>query len=357
MRFFKGFDYSLLLIVVIIGALSLTSLWSLAPKLFPQQLFFFLIGFVCFFLFAQIDFRLYQNFKWPFYLGSIFFLILTFALGEITRGSIRWLQVGPFTIQSSEIVKPFLLVFFAFLFSGVEIKYSKIFFPVILFLIPFFLIFKQPDLGSSLVLGAAFIGIITALNLPLSLILSAFGFLLVFLPSAWFFLAEYQKKRILTFLNPNLDPLGAGYNLIQAVITVGSGQFFGRGLDKGTQSHLAFLPEFHTDFVFASFVEELGFLGGMILLILYFLLLWRLLKIAQNSRRDYAKIFTLGVFSMILFQVFVNVGMNLGLVPITGITLPFFSYGGSSLLATMIFLGMVENINRLEKRQETIEIR
>ncbi len=357
MRFFRGFDYSLVLIVMVIAALGLTSLWSLAPQLFPQQLLFFLVGFTLFLLFAQVDFRFYQSFKWFFYLGSVFFLILTFILGEITRGSVRWLTLGPFTIQASEIVKPFLLVFFALLFSQTAVKLNKFLLPLILFLPPFFLIFKQPDLGSSLVLGAAFLGTAFALNLPFSWMLFGVGFLAIVPPISWFFLADYQKQRLLTFLNPNLDPLGAGYNLIQAVITVGAGQFLGRGLGKGTQSYLSFLPEYHTDFVFASYTEEMGFLGAVILLILYFLLLWQILKIGQNAKHDFAKIFSVGVFSMLLFQIFVNVGMNLGIIPIAGITLPLFSYGGSSLMATMICLGMVESIARLGKRQETIEIR
>lgn len=356
-NFFKGFDFFLPLSVLIIGALGLTLLWSLAPSLFPQQLLFFLVGFIFFFIFSQIDFRIYQNLRWLIYVGIITLLLLTFLLGEITRGSVRWIQIGQFTFQSSEIIKPFLLVFFAFFFSGSKFQFSKLLFAIFLFLIPVFIVFKQPDLGSALVLLSAFVGVLLALAIPLSFILASVGFWIIFLPLTWRLLAQYQKQRLLTFINPYLDPLGAGYNLIQAMISVGSGELFGRGLGRGTQSQLAFLPERHTDFIFASLSEELGFIGALVLLLLYFLLLWRILRITQNTKQDFAKIFGLGVFTMLLFQIFVNVGMNLGIVPIAGITLPFFSYGGSSILATMICLGMIENIARFQKSQKALEIR
>lgn len=356
-NFFKGFDFIIPLSVAIIGALGLALLWSLAPNLFFQQLIFFLIGFIFFFIFSQIDFRIWQNLRWFIYVGSILFLILTFILGQITRGSIRWIQIGPLTIQASELVKPFLVAFFAFWFSQEKFKISRLVLAFILLFIPAFLIFSQPDLGSTLVLSATFLGILYALDLPILVLWSGIVFFLVFLPSSWFLLADYQRERILSFLNPGADPLGSGYNLIQSVISVGSGELFGRGLGKGTQSHLAFLPERHTDFIFASFTEELGFVGAAMILTLYFILLWRILKIAQNARQDSAKFFVLGIFMMLLFQIFINVGMNLGIVPVTGITLPFLSYGGSSILAIMISLGMVESIARFGKKQGALEIR
>jgi len=356
LKFFKGFDFLILLVVLVIGVLGLSLLWVLAPSFFLNQLIFFIVGLIFLFIFAQIDFRVYQNLSWLLFLGSLAFLLLTFALGQVTRGSVRWIQIGQFTIQASEIVKPFLIVFFAFLFARLPIKPARLVFGIFLFLIPAFLIFKQPDLGSTMVIGVALLGILLA-SLPLLTILMGSLGLVVSLPVIWLLLAEYQKQRIISFLNPNLDPLGSGYNVVQAVISVGSGQFFGRGLGKGTQSQLAFLPERHTDFIFASFTEQLGFFASFVLIVLYLLLLWRILAAAQKAKEVHARLFCLGVFSFLVFQIFVNIGMNMGIVPITGITLPFLSYGGSSILSLMICLGMVEGIARFQKREGTIEIR
>lgn len=356
MKLFKGFDLLIPLTIFIIGVLGLALMWSLTPNLFFQQASFFILGFGFLFIFSQIDFRVYQNFRWFIYIGVIFFLLITFILGEMTRGSIRWIQLGPFTMQPSEIVKPFLLAFFAFWFAERQVKFKGLILGGFLFLLPVLLVFRQPDLGSTLVLIASFLGMLLTLELPLFIILSGLGFLALGLPAAWVFLAEYQKQRIFTFLNPNSDPLGSGYSIIQSVISVGSGEFFGRGLGRGTQSHLDFLPERHTDFIFASFTEELGFAGAILILILYLFLLWRILQIAKRTKSGYAQIFIFGVFAMLLFQIFVNIGMNLGVVPVTGITLPFMSYGGSSILTTMIILGMVESIARSQKSGEAMEI-
>ena len=357
MKFFKGFDLLIPSIVFIIGVLGMALMWSLTPHLFFQQLSFFLLGFVFLFIFSQIDFRIYWNIRWLIYLGVIFFLLLTFILGEITRGSVRWIQLGPFTMQPSEIVKPFLLAFFAFWFADGQVKFKRLIFGSALFLLPALLVFRQPDLGSTLVLIASLLGILLALELPFFIIFSGLGLLILSLPVVWVFLAEYQKQRIFTFLNPNSDPLGSGYSIIQSVISIGSGELFGRGLGRGTQSHLDFLPERHTDFIFASFTEELGFAGAILVILLYLFLLWRIIQIAKRSKPGYAQIFIFGVFAMLLFQIFVNIGMNLGIVPVTGITLPFLSYGGSSILATMILLGMVENIARSQKSSGAMEIR
>lgn len=354
---FKNFDFSIPLIILAIGILGLSLLFSLAPGSVFPQLIFFILGFVLFLIFSQIDFRIYQNLRWFFYGGSLILLFVTFLFGEITRGSVRWIQVGQLTIQTSEMVKPFLITFFAFFFADQPVKLPKLLWGIFLFLIPAFLIFKQPDLGSTLVITAALLGILLASGITFRVIFTGLLGLAAALPVSWFLLVSYQKERILSFFNPYDDPLGSGYNLIQAMISVGSGQVFGRGLGKGTQSQLAFLPERHTDFIFAAFSEELGFVGVLILLSLYFFLLWRILKVAQKANQDFARLFCLGIFIMLLFQIFVNIGMNLGLVPITGITLPFLSYGGSSILAMMICLGMIESIARFQKRQEAIEIK
>ena len=353
----KGFDFLILFIILVVSLLGLSMIWSLELPLFPQQLLFLILSLGIFFLFSRIDFRIFENITTFFYGGSLFLLLITFVLGEVTRGSIRWIQLGFINLQPSEIVKPFLIIFFASYFSKQE-KFTPmtVVNSLILLLIPLFLVFKQPDLGSTLVIFVSFLGIAISSRLPK--IYFALGTLItvVFSPIAWFLMQPYQKERIYSFFNPYADPLGAGYHIIQSIITVGSGGFLGRGLGKGTQSQFAFLPEHHTDFMFASLTEELGFLGASILLLCYFFLLVRILVIAQNSQSSFGKLVCYSVFSLLLFQIFINIGMNMGIMPVTGITLPLVSYGGSSLLATLICLGIVESVARLQKRESTIEI-
>jgi len=220
--------------------------------------------------------------------------------------------------------------------------------------LPIFLIFRQPDLGTTLVILAVWLGMILAQGLELKFLLSLLILSAVGLPFSWLFLKDYQKLRILTFLNPESDPLGAGYNLIQAMIAVGAGGIFGRGLGRGTQSQLAFLPEARTDFIFASLAEELGLFGSLILLLLFLFLSLRILKAAREAPDDFGYYLCAGVFSLLTFQVFVNVGVNIGILPITGITLPLVSQGGSSVLAVMTCLGLVESVARARKKKEEI---
>ena len=224
-------------------------------------------------------------------------------------------------------------------------------------LLPALLIFFQPDLGSSLVLLFSWLGILIGAGFDWRLAVLGGATLLSSPFLFWRFLQDYQQQRILSFLNPTSDPLGAGYNLIQATVAVGSGQFLGRGLGRGTQSHLRFLPERHTDFIFASLAEELGFLGSAVLIFALVVLLWRILVIAQKSRDQFGFLISLGIFSLIFTQTFINIGINLGILPITGITLPLVSYGGSSLLAISICLGIIQNINQHAKKTPIIEIR
>ncbi|MBI3558805.1 rod shape-determining protein RodA, partial [Candidatus Gottesmanbacteria bacterium] len=295
---------------------------------------------ILFFIFSKIDYRIYGSAWRQIYGISLIFLLITLILGLESRGATRWISLFGFRLQFSEILKPFIFSSLALLLA--EKKYFK---AIILAAIPIFLIFKQPDLGSALVYFLGFAAMIFLSEINLSFLLVSGGLIVGLLPLAWHFLAGYQKGRILSFLNPAGDPLGASYNAIQALIAVGSGQLFGWGLGRGSQSQLFFLPEHHTDFVFASLAEELGFLGAGILLLIYFILIMRILKIAQSAE-PLGKFLTVGLGMILLGQVFINVGMNLGVVPVTGITLPLISYGGSSILATMISLGIVENISR-----------
>jgi len=350
-KLFKNFDWVIFVNILILLVFGLMIINSVAPKFFFQQLIYAFLGLFLFFLFSQIDYRIYLKFSWPFYFGSLIILLMTILFGTITRGAVRWLQIGSLTIQPSELVKPFLILFFAWFFSRSDyLDFKKIVVGGLLLIPPVLLIFLQPDLGSSLVVVFLWLGIVLAAGISWRWLIMGIGFLVLFLPLVWQLLKDYQQERIATFLNPFADPLGAGYNLIQATIAVGAGGLFGRGLGKGTQSHLKFLPERHSDFIFASAAEELGFLGALILIFAFLLLLVRILNLAKKSTNRFEYLICIGVFSLFFVQIFINIGMNLGLLPITGINLPFISQGGSSLVATMISFGIIVNIARFTRK-------
>jgi rod shape determining protein RodA len=358
MRRFFNFDWLILILVLAIGLIGLLAVKSIAPTLFLSQLIWFILGLGLFFLFSQINYQVYQRAGWYFYFGSLIFLLVTFIFGQVTRGAVRWIQIGSFNLQPSEIVKPFLILFFASFFGDEQEKSLKRLLQSFGFLIlPVLLIFLQPDLGSSLVVFFIWLGMVLARGIKIKWLFFGGGFLAIFLPLAFRFLKDYQKQRIYTFLNPQGDPLGSGFNVIQSMIAVGSGKIFGRGLGRGTQSHLRFLPEKHTDFIFASLAEEIGFLGVLVLLGLFFFLLWRILILAKNASDQFAHFICIGVFSLLFIQIFINIGMNLGILPITGITLPLISYGGSSLVSTMVALGIISSLNRFKERKDIVEIR
>lgn len=333
-------------------------IWSLETSLFLTQFVFVIIGFFLFYLFSRLDFRIFENITTPLYVLSLFLLIITFLLGEVTRGSVRWLNLGFFNLQPSEAVKPFLIMYFASLLAKEKKwEFRQIIKMIILAAFPLLLIFKQPDLGSTLVLLASFVGIVLSSRIPKIYLFAALIVFFIFTPVGWLMLESYQKDRILSFLNPYSDPLGSGYHIIQSVITVGSGGLWGRGLGMGTQSHLSFLPEHHTDFIFASLTEELGLLGAIMVIACYFFLIWRILMISQKTEFYFGSMIGFGIFSLLLFQVFVNIGMNMGIMPVTGITLPLVSYGGSSFISLMIALGIVESISKSARSETAIEIR
>lgn len=345
-QFFSGFDWTLFSAILVLTIFGLVVNSFLVPNLFYQQIFYVFLGLGLFLLFSRIDFRIWEKLTILLFLGSLIFLLTPLIFGAVTRGALRWIRIGPFTLQPSELVKPFLVIFFASFFSSREkVNLKKVFFGFLLLLVPLFLIFFQPDLGSSLVVFLSWLGILYAAGISPLIIFTGFLAVLGFLPFSWkILLQEYQRQRILSFFSPQADPLGKGYNLIQSTIAVGAGQFFGRGLGRGTQSHLRFLPERHTDFIFASLAEDFGFLGVMLLILTFGFLLWRILGAAQRTENSFASLFCFGVFSLLFGQGFINIGMNLGLLPIAGIPLPLVSYGGSSFISTMISLGIVENI-------------
>jgi rod shape determining protein RodA len=338
----SSIDWWLMLPVLLLIIFGLTVLSSLVPQQFVYQLVFFVISAIVFFIISQIDYQVFQSLHMPLFVGSIIFLITPFIFGFASRGAHRWLQFGAVSVQPSEIIKPLLLTTFALLAAS-EIK-NKLVWLIGAFALPASIVFFQPDLGTTLVIGMAWIVIFVSLLSP-RVVISGILILGLISPLGWNLLKDYQKDRLVTFVNPYHDPLGRGYHVIQSMIAVGSGQLVGRGLGQGTQSQLQFLPEKHTDFVFASIAEDLGFVGAGMVIILLGLIFARMFWIYRECVDFSSRLFVLGSLAMLSFQAFVNIGMNMGMVPVTGITLPFLSYGGSSLLSLSILFGMTNAIS------------
>lgn len=317
--------------------------------MFPQ-LFFGLIALLIFFIIKSIGIEFFRTNSSFFYWVFVILLFLTFIIGIEVKGSKRWIDLYFFSFQSSEFLKIFFIILLSKIISSSKNKtsslhiYLKSFF---YFFIPFFIIFKQPDLASSIVYVVIFFTIILFSDIPKKYLFYTLIIFFLTLPIGWLILKDYQKARIESFLNPHLNQSGASYNMTQALITVGSGKLLGRGLGFGTQSKLLFLPENQTDFAFSSFIEQFGFAGGFAVLVLYSVILGVLIKkmIAlyydRTEKGRFNFLLTAGFFSFFISQFFINIGMNLGLFPIAGITLPLISYGGSSLVTWFIGLAIL----------------
>lgn len=341
--------------MIVLAGFSLAVIGSINPGQAGQQLLFFCLGLFLFLAFFFFDNKIFQSIGWQVY-GFIIILLAVSFLGPSVRGSTRWLEFFGIRLQPSELVKPLFLVAqatFLVRFPLKSFKHIALFFG--LFALPAILVFKQPDLGNSLVYIGTTIALAFVGGMPIQFFVTAGVLGIISLPLVWNVLKEYQKLRILTFLEPQYDAAGAGYNAIQAMIAVGSGEIFGRGLGRGSQSQLRFLPENHTDFIFASLSEELGFVASSMVLAMYFLLLLMLLYRARTTEEAYDRYIIIGCFSQLMLHCVINIGMNIGLLPITGITLPFLSYGGSSIISFCIMMGMAARAMK-RKRSSTIAI-
>jgi len=330
---------------MLLSIISLLLLWSIDSQYFTKQLVFWLISWISYFLLVQPKFRLddLENFSLPIFAGIVFFLVLPLIFGQVIRGSSRWIFIKELSIQPSEFIKPLYVISLASIVSKIDLARLKSFVIVVAMIVfPALLVLAQPDLGSALQLLATggLILIFSKVKKSWLIFLSGVGLLATFL--GWnFLIADYQKERVSYFLHPEKDPLGKGYNAIQVKITVGSGSFFGNGLGQGGQTRLAFLPERHTDFIFATLAESFGFAGIIVVVSLYFLIFWHIYRILAATDNDYHYLIILGIGFYLWIQLTINIGMNLGILPITGLALPLFSSGGSSLLSTMIGLGLI----------------
>ncbi len=333
---------------------SIFNLIGIRPDLVIDSIIYFFLGIFLFFLvrFLLKDFII-ENSQF-FYWLIIVFLILVFLIGSEIRGVKRWLTIYTFNFQPSEFFKVFFTIYLAKLYSQVDrISQSpRLIFlkTLILFVIPFFLIYKEPDLGTAMIIAFLYLALSLFSPLPKKYFLRMFILLIILIPIFWHFLADYQKIRVISFLNPHYHSLTTSYNMVQSIITIGSGGFFGKGLGFGTQTRLNFLPEDHTDFAFASFIEQFGFFGGLLLLTFYFLFFYSLIQLIKKYLENIKKnlfhfYYVLGIITIVFFQFFINVAMNLGIAPVAGIPLPFFSYGGSSLISLMLAISFINNKN------------
>lgn len=322
--------------------------------LVSKQLLFFGLNIIAIVGLQWLDYeRLRPYAKWI-YGATIVMLLAVMVVGTSALGAQRWIQIGPITIQPSEFTKLMMIISLANMLESRVGKLNtfKELLPVFLFLgIPAFLVFKQPDLGTSLVYVAILAGMLFVSGIRMRLVQIMVGTVVALLPLSWFVLQEYQKQRIMVFLNPNVDPFGAGYHIIQSKIAIGSGLLLGKGLFEGTQSQLNFLPENHTDFIFSVVGEELGLLGCFLVLGLLLVVVYRSFLIAKRSVDPFGMLIATGIGSMLLFEVLVNVGMTTGIMPVTGIPLPFISYGVSALTTNLLSIGLLLNIVMRQKKR------
>ena len=345
----KSVDYFLILIIILIGAISVFAIYSTERGEFSfytkNHLIRLLVFFGMFLVLSFVRITFWYKNAYFFYAVCVSLLFITLFFGLMASGSRRWLDLYFLNLQPSEIMKIAIIVCFARYYHRIQTaeiqNYKFILVPLILLLIPCYLVLQQPDLGTSILIAGTGVIIIWLAGLNIKYFVYSALLLIVSLPFAVSLLKPYQKSRILTFFNPDRDPLGAGYQIIQSKIAIGSGGFFGKGFLKGTQSYLEFLPEKHTDFIFTLFSEEFGFIGSIILLLLYILLIYRIISIGFYAKSFFSKLFCFGFASAIFLYIFVNISMVLGLLPIVGAPLPIMSYGGSSMLSIMLGLSIV----------------
>ena len=351
----QSINYPLLGLIITLFFVGLAALYSISngdfnswPLKHSQR---FILGLIIFFLVIFFDLRLIFGYAYVIFFLSIISLAIIPFFGIESNGATRWINIAGISLQPSEFVKYTLILALAKYFHSINNDSSFIktlIIPLIITIVPVLLVITQPDLGTALIilLGGISLFWISGLNYKY-FIVGVFS-ILCSLPVLWQYLKDYQKDRVLTFFNPERDPLGNGYHIMQSKIALGSGGIFGKGYMEGTQSHLNFLPEMQTDFIFTMLGEEFGFIGTLLLLLMYAALIMISIRLALKSRSLFSKYLSLGVCNVFFIYVFVNIGMVTGLLPVVGVPLPFISYGGSSMLAVMFGFGLLMNcyINR-----------
>ncbi len=397
-RYFKYFDYKLFVAALVLSLLGLFFIYSAGGIFFlKKQAVYFLCSLILFFVLSSINYNLYRKLSEELYLLGLFFLILVMNSGQAVYGAQRWLALGGFSFQPSELMKIFLIIIIARYLELNKTKLTSLWSSLPIFLlalIPFVLVFKQPDLGTGIVLLVVFSAMLFWSNFGISRLLFLVSPLIsilmmyslnkysyifwaiylllllilmfykkiklfdkivffsfnifsgIFSPLFWSALAPYQRNRLLAFFDPEIDPLARGvrYHLVKSTIAAGSGGFFGQGLLRGPLNRLKYIPQQHTDFIFSVIAEEGGFLFSLLIVGLFAYLVYRLINLTKETNDEFAVLLTVGIAAMLIFQVFVNIGMNIGIMPVVGLPLPFISYGGSSLFLFWAALGIIQSI-------------
>ncbi|NUM59485.1 MAG: rod shape-determining protein RodA [Bdellovibrionaceae bacterium] len=354
----KRLDWNLILVIFALNVIGLINLFSAThgpnskdvESLFVNQIVWLVSGWSVFFIITLLDYALVTKLAYIVYFINLLAIVYVDFFGKIALGAQRWIDFGFFRYQPSETMKLAMIMVLAKVLSikntlnkGMGFKDLAI--PLFLLIIPFALIMKQPDLGTAMMVTAISGTMILFSRVRKHILVSAIILISVSIPLAWkYVLHDYQKNRVLTFLTPENDPRKTGYNALQSKYAVGSGQFFGKGFRKGTQSQLEFLPERHTDFIYSVLSEEHGFVGSITTIGLFCILFFLIIRIAFQARDKFGALLSVGVLSYIFWHMFVNMGMVIGLLPIVGVPLPLLSYGGSSMLTTMAGLGLISSV-------------
>lgn len=347
----KRQDWLLNAAIAFLAAASLLILYSISADFFWRQFIWLLIAVLIILLFSLIDWRALTTYRWlvlTIYLFVILFLIITLIAAPAIRASKSWLVIGPVGFQVSEFAKMALILVLAFFFARGHLAiahWRNLLKSFVYFAIPAVLILMQPDLGSVVVLFGIWFSFLLVSGIRWRHLLIGFLLLIILTFLGWNnFLQDYQKERITALFNPERNPLGINYSVIQSKIAIGSAGFFGKGFQQGTQVQLGFLPETQSDFIFAAFIEEWGFLGGLLIIFALGFLVWRIIKVGLGAENNFVRLICLGTVILFLTQFTLNVGSNLGLLPVIGISFPFLSYGGSNLLANAILIGIIQSI-------------
>ncbi len=358
-RLISNFDWSLFIIPAVISIIGIMTIYSATRPViggvhstfYMRQVYWLIVGISAFIITISIDYRWYIKFSYPLFVLSTALLILVLFTGKEGLGARRWIDLGIISFQPSEFFKLSLILVLSRYLSGRDnpLSLKDILMIFLIFItIPTFLILKQPDLGTAIMLLFICISMILTAGIRRKILLIILIVSLISMPVAgkmiWKGLKDYQRQRIVAFINPQADPQGVGYHIKQSKISIGSGGLLGKGYLKGTQGPYRFLPENHTDFIFSIFAEEWGFVGSVILFILYLYLIWRGFETARSSRDREGCFLCVGVTYMLALYFFINVGMTLGLLPVVGVPLPLMSYGGTALVSNFIAIGLLENV-------------
>ena len=353
-RYLAHIDWALVAVTLLLTAVGIATIYSAthltAPLIYKKQLYWFFISAALTLPVVIVNYNTLKRFAYPILVISIITLIAALVFGRTVGGAQRWISLGVISFQPSEFAKIAFIIALAARLSertparGLDIK--DLFVPLILLAVPFLLIAKQPDLGTALIFLFIFASMTLIVKIRLRTLLASIVAAAAMVPLGWvYFLKGYQKSRLMSFIDPAMDPLGSGYQTLQSKIAIGSGGFLGKGFTKGTQGHLSFLPEHHTDFVFPVLAEEWGFIGAAFVLALFLALILRGIGTANSAKDRFGFLLAIGITSMIFWHVVINIAMVMGFMPVVGVPLPFLSYGGSFLLSVMVGIAILLNIS------------